>query len=88
MNADGNISNHYPDFIVKRSENEVYIVETKGQEDVDVPLKMGRLKQWCADASRVQADVRYDFVYVDQISFEKYRPSSFMQLVNNFTDYK
>lgn len=88
VNADGNISNYYPDFIVKRSEKEVFIVETKGQEDLDVPLKMERLKQWCADTSRVQTDVRYDFVYVDQVSFEKYRPSSFVQLISSFREYK
>jgi len=48
-NASGDISNYYPDFIVKKSFNEVYIVETKGQEDLDAPLKIERLKQWCAD---------------------------------------
>ena len=45
INADGNISNYYPDFFVKVSAQEVVIVETKGQEDLDVPLKMDRLKQ-------------------------------------------
>ncbi|MDP4030380.1 MAG: DEAD/DEAH box helicase family protein, partial [Gallionella sp.] len=44
VNADGNISNYYPDFIVKTSPKEIYIVETKGLEDLDVPLKMERLK--------------------------------------------
>ena len=31
VNADGNISNYYPDFLVKKSEKKRYIVETKGQ---------------------------------------------------------
>ncbi len=44
VNSDGNISNYYPDFIVKLPDNEIYIVEIKGQEDLDVPLKMERLK--------------------------------------------
>ena len=88
VNADGDISNYYPDFLVKVSDEEIYIVETKGQADLDVPLKMARLRQWCQDINRVQAHVSYDFVYVDQESLEKYEPNSFRQLVDGFRDYK
>lgn len=88
INADGNISNYYPDFLVKLSEKRIVIVETKGLEDLDVPLKMARLRQWCEDINRVQSDVRYDFVFVDQESFDKYRPSSFKALMDGFREYK
>jgi len=88
VNADGDISNYYPDFLVKLSAKRIFILETKGQEDLDVPLKMQRLRQWCEDINRVQADVEYDFVYVDQESFEKYKPASFRQLVDGFREYK
>ncbi|MFK5980954.1 MAG: DEAD/DEAH box helicase family protein [Rhizobiaceae bacterium] len=88
VNADGNISNYYPDFIVKISEKEIFIIETKGLEDLDVPLKTARLKQWCEDINRAQSDVTYDFVFVDQESFEKYNPNSFADLVTNFRQYK
>jgi type III restriction enzyme len=88
VNADGDISNYYPDFLVKLSAKRIFIVETKGQEDVDVSLKMQRLRQWCKDINRVQGDVKYDFVYVDQESFEKYKPASFSQLVDAFREYK
>jgi type III restriction enzyme len=88
VNADGNISNYYPDFFVKTSSKAIYIVETKGQEDLDVPLKMVRLKQWCEDINRVQTDVIFDYVYVDQESFEKYKLKSFAQLVSGFKEYK
>jgi type III restriction enzyme len=88
VNADGDISNYYPDFLVKLSARRIFIVETKGQEDMDVPLKMQRLRQWCEDINRVQADVKYDFVYVDQESFEKYKPASFKQLIDGFRVYK
>ncbi|HAM45395.1 MAG TPA: hypothetical protein DCM67_10315, partial [Propionibacteriaceae bacterium] len=64
------------------------VVKTKGQEDLDVPVKMQRLAQWCDDVNRVQRDVTYDFVYVDQESFDDYRPTSFRQLVDSFTEYK
>ncbi|MFH0795618.1 MAG: DEAD/DEAH box helicase family protein [Candidatus Omnitrophota bacterium] len=88
VNTDGGISNYYPDFLVKVSDKRIFIVETKGQEDLDVPLKMQRLRQWCEDINRVQTDVEYDFVYVDQESFEKYKPASFRQLVDGFREYK
>ncbi len=88
VNADGNISNYYPDFFVKVSAIEVVIVETKGQEDLDVPLKMARLKQWCDDINQAQNAVRYNFVFVDEEGFKKYRPNSFAALMKSFREYK
>ena len=88
VNADGDISNYYPDFMVKLSDRRIVIVETKGQGDLDVPLKMARLRQWCEDINRVQTNVKYDFVYVDEESFEKYKPTSFMHLMDGFREYK
>ena len=88
VNADGNISNYYPDFLVKLGDAHTVIVETKGLEDMDVPLKMQRLHQWCEDVNRVQSDVKYDFVFVDQEGFEKYKPKSFQQLTDSFKEYK
>ena len=88
VNANGGISNYYPDFIVKKSQDEVYIIETKGLEDLDVPLKMARLKQWCEDINQAQAEVTFDFVFVDEASFHKYRPTAFGPLVAGFREYK
>ena len=88
VNATGDISNYYPDFMVKLTAKEIFIVETKGQVDLDVPLKMARLKQWCEDINRIQSKMKYDFVYVDMEGFEKYRPTSFRQLVKGFTEYR
>jgi len=88
VNATGDISNYYPDFMVKLTAKEIFIVETKGQVDLDVPLKMARLKQWCEDINRIQSKVKYDFVYVDMEGFEKYRPTSFRELVKGFTEYR
>ena len=88
VNADGDISNYYPDFMVKLSDKRIFIVETKGQEDLYVPLKMARLRQWCEDINRVQADVEYDFVYVDEEGFKKYEPKTFADLLAGFGEYK
>lgn len=88
VKADGNISNYYPDFIVKRSLDSVVIVETKGLEGIDVPLKMRRLREWCADMNSAQSDVHYDYVFVDEESFEEYKPKCFEDLVFGFRGYK
>ena len=88
VNADGDISNYYPDFLVKLTDGRVIVVETKGREDLDVPLKMQRLSQWCEDVNRIKPDVDCDFVYVDQESFDVYRPQTFQQLLDSFTEYK
>lgn len=88
VNADGNISNYYPDFIVKTSEREIFIVETKGNEDLDVPLKTARLKEWCKDINSNQQKNFFDFVFVEEEDYEKYKPGTFCELVKNFRKYK
>ena len=88
VNADGDISNYYPDFLVKLTDGRVVVVETKGQEDLDVPLKMQRLRQWCEDVNAMQSDVKYDFVYVNQENFEKYAPKSLDAVLSGFREYK
>lgn len=88
VKADGNISNYYPDFIVKTSATEIYIVETKGLEDLDVPLKMARLAKWCEDINFSQKKTKFDFIFVDEADFTKYKPSSFAELAQNFRRHK
>ena len=88
VNDRGDVTHYVPDFFVKKSSNEVYIVETKGREELDLPLKMERLKQWCLDVNQAQSTVVYRFVYVDEKSFERYRPNSFGELVDSFSDYQ
>ena len=88
VKSDGGISNYFPDFLVRLKDGRLYIVETKGQEDLDVPPKMARLKQWCDDVSAVIPGQTIGFVYVDQESFEKHTPSKFSHLIDAFTEYQ
>ena len=37
---------------------------------------------------RLQSDVHYDFVYVDEEGFKKYTPSTFQALMDGFREYK
>ncbi len=60
----------------------------KGQKGLDVEPKMRRLRQWCEDINTMQSKIKYDFVYVDQESFEKYKPKSFNDLLTAFRDYR
>jgi type III restriction enzyme len=89
VKSDGDLSNYTPDFIVRTVDGRIWIVETKGREELDLPQKMARLKQWCADATAAEENgLQYDFVFVDQISFNKHAPKTFASLVASFTDYK
>lgn len=88
QNADGDIRDYYPDFIVKKNQKEIYIIETKGLEDLDVPLKLGRLIQWCEDINKKQSDATYYWLYIEQSKFEKYNPSDFSSLIKTFEGEK
>ena len=88
VNADGDIANYYPDFLVKLSDGRVIVAETKGLEDLDVAPKMHRLRLWCEDVNHALPDNSFDFVYVDEESFQTYRPSTFKQLLDGFAAYK
>jgi len=88
VKADGNISNYYPDFLVKLSDKTLVVVETKGRVDLDVEPKMRRLLQWCEDVNSTQSEINCDFVYVDEEGFEQYRPKNFKKLMGLFRNFK
>lgn len=81
INSDRSISNFYPDFIVKYNENEIYIVETKGREDLDDQLKINRLAQWCDDINNLTSEKKFRWLYVKEEQFEKYPSKSFKELI-------
>jgi type III restriction enzyme len=83
-NADGVISYYYPDFFVKTDNKTVYIIETKGREDLDDPLKIKRLEQWCIDANNRQKKIQYKMLYIKQENWEKYQPKNFKDLLDIF----
>lgn len=88
VTTSGNLSNYIPDFFVKLVDGRVVIVETKGREELDLPMKMARLKTWCEDINGSQSDLAFLFLYVDQESFEKYKPGSFRALLEGFTEFQ
>jgi len=96
VKANGDISNYTPDFLVKKSPSEIYVVETKGRVDEDVPRQMERLKQWCEDATGARRNdarrkIVYDCLYVDEEGFRRYiRPgrNDFAALTRVFQEYE
>jgi len=46
------------------------------------------LKKWCTDINQAQKKIHFDFVFVDEKDFEKYKPNSFEELVKGFRNYK
>jgi len=91
VKADGDLSNYVPDFFVKTTKGTVWVVETKGREERDLPQKMNRLRQWCADAtsaSQAESGPAYRFVYVDQQGYERNPPKNFAGLAASFTEYQ
>jgi len=70
---DGNIKEYFPDFFVKNNPNAIYIVETKGREDLNDLRKIRRLVQWCHDVNMVQQDACYKAVYIKQEDWEMHK---------------
>jgi type III restriction enzyme len=89
VKANGDLSNYIPDFIVRATDGKVWLIETKGRQELDLPQKMARLRQWCEDATKAEENgQKYDFVFCDQIGFEKHQPKSFAALAASFREYK
>ena len=91
VRANGELSTYTPDFLVRTTAGDIWVVETKGREELDLPQKMARLRQWCEDATEAAQDdggPTYRFVYVDQEGFETFKPTTFAGLVSVFREYQ
>jgi type III restriction enzyme len=91
VNSRGEIANYYPDFIVKVNSSTIYIVETKGLEDVDTARKWRRLVRWCEDASETDLNERrFIPIYVTEENFKQYASSAdtFTQFANLMSEEK
>ena len=91
VKADGELSNYVPDFIVRTMAGTIWVIETKGREEIDLPQKMSRLRQWCDDATSAcaaEGGPVYRFAYVDEASFERFKPTTMAALASSFTDYQ
>jgi type III restriction enzyme len=84
QNTEGGISHYVPDFLVKVSDTETWIVETKGREDLNDPRKWERLKQWCQDATAADAGRSYKALLVDEADWKKDPMTSFREAQSTY----
>ena len=71
QSAGGGIVRDYrPDFVARDNGGVIWIIETKGREDLDDPRKWERLKLWCKDASEQDAPRSYRALFVRQEAWE------------------
>ncbi|MFG5121720.1 DEAD/DEAH box helicase family protein [Methylorubrum sp. POS3] len=66
----GIIRDYLPDFVVRTTDGAIWIVETKGREDVQDARKWERLRLWCADATAQDIPHRYAALFVRQEEWE------------------
>lgn len=85
--TDGNIHDFHPDFIVKKTEREIFIIETKGREDLNDIKKINRLVTWCTDVNKQQNEITYTPIYIEEEVWKRERTGmkTFDQLVKLFT---
>jgi len=51
VSSQGGMRYYYPDFIVQATDGDMFLVETKGIEEIEVPIKDNRARKWCHDAA-------------------------------------
>lgn len=67
--AGGRLAFYTPDFFVRTSGGNCYLVETKGREDKDVPRKAKAAIEWCKSAASKKC--KWEYLYVPQGFFER-----------------
>jgi len=68
-----------PDFVVKKKDCNYLLVETKGREDLDVPLKAMAAVSWCKAASSKTS--KWEYLYVPQAVFSGFSSNKIEDLV-------
>lgn len=76
--AGGRLAFYTPDFIVRTSDRNYLLVETKGREDKDVPHKARAAVAWCKAAST--RTVKWQYLYVPQGVFSEVSGNSLAEL--------
>jgi len=70
---------YYPDFLLKMTNEECCLIETKGLVDLEVSHKEKRAKVWCKDAASLTGR-KWSFIRVNQADFQKHKFKSVQEL--------
>lgn len=74
-----NLRNYRPDFVAVLTNGEHWIVETKGQENIDVARKDKAAALWCENATELTGTT-WHYLKVPQKHYEKLHPADFADL--------
>jgi type III restriction enzyme len=75
----GNLRLYYPDFVAVGADGKHWLIETKGQEDVNVTLKDRAAELWCRNATDLGVG-NWRYVKVRQTDFEASQPRELGEL--------
>jgi type III restriction enzyme len=77
--ADGvRLAFYTPDFFVRVTAGNYFLVETKGQVDKDVPVKARAAVEWCKAASTKQ--VKWEYLFVPEGVFQRFQGNTVVEL--------
>jgi len=76
ISSQGGMRYYYPDFAVHTSDGDMFLVETKGIEDIEVPIKDNRARKWCHDAADLTGQSWY-YVKIPWGVFQETTATSF-----------
>ena len=69
---------------MKRDAKTIFIIETKGREDLDDIRKVDRLKLWCEDVNNSKTEkIKYIPLYIKEENWNKYKKNltSFQEVI-------
>ena len=78
--ANANLRYYYPDFVVKTGADDMWLVETKGQESIEVRYKDMAAQMWCENASRLTGEP-WHYIKVPQKDYKLLQPVEFDDLL-------
>jgi len=81
QSSQGAVRYYYPDFLVRTVSGGMWLVETKGIEDIEVAQKDARAIQWCRDASEMSG-VAWRYVKVGYDMFQATTGKTFAELAS------
>jgi len=82
LSSQGGVRYYYPDFIVRLVSGEMFLVETKGLEDIEVSRKDARATKWCQDAAALTG-VSWHYIKVPENVFRSTTATTFEQLYHH-----
>jgi type III restriction enzyme len=90
QNSNGIWSSYIPDFFIKLSDSEYCVLETKGAEYLNDPIKKNALEAAINKINENQKEKKFTNLYVLQDKFEKLanKPSTFKTFYEIFKDIK